>query len=71
MNSEAGRRRLRSPSSTTTSSLSDSNLNAVLQLIDLEMIKHSFYLVDTEFQTVLDPEYEGIVKPWVPTEYYE
>ena len=69
---------------TKTSSLSDSNLNAVLKLIDPEVIKHSFYLADTEFQTVLDPDYESIAKlqdklkfyygtidAWVPTEYYE
>ena len=65
-------------------SLSDSNVKAILDLIDPEVIKHSFYLADTEFQVVLEPDYEGIatlqdklkfyygtIDAWVPTQYYE
>ena len=62
----------------------NTNVKAILDLIDPEVIKHSFYLADTEFQVVLEPDYEGIAKlqdklkfyygtidAWVPTQYYE
>ena len=64
--------------------MSDANIEAVVKLLDPKVVKHSFYLADTEFQSIFEADYETITKnksklklyyggkdPWAPYEYYK
>ena len=66
------------------SSSPDGCVDASVDLINPEVIRHILFLADTELQTVLDPDYEllnqvkdklwlyyGSNDPWVPLEYHK